>query len=103
LNGRRLPERWKLNIQKVLKMVDLYCESQIEFDRWCLVLRDCLIDYNEMLKYPDLVEAFNRRVSGKKFSNFMVGVRECKTFTLKNLMLKNYREVGVRVEDAKFW
>ena len=103
LNGRRLPERWKLNIQKILKMVDLYCDGQKEFDEWCIILRDSLIDYNEMLKYPSLVEGLNRRLSGKKFSNFMKGVVECKTFTQKNLMIKNYKEVGVRVEDTKFW
>jgi len=45
------PERWKTNIGKLLKIIDVYCDSETEFKEWVQVIVKAIEDYQEMLKY----------------------------------------------------
>lgn len=51
-----MPQRWKINIGRLLRIVDLYCNNQDEFNFWIKVINDSLKDYKEMLNYPTLIK-----------------------------------------------
>ena len=102
LGGRNLPERWKTNIGKILKIVDLYCDSQEEFDGWTEVIKKSMLDYQAMLAYPVLVEEFGKKVKGVKFEEFMKSVMRAPTFLERNRLLLEYGKPQ-RIEDSGFW
>lgn len=97
--------RWRTNIGRLLKMVDLYCDTQEEFDRWLGVINASMQDYDDMLLYPDLVEKVSKRMTNEEFSVFIAGLKELPTFTERNKELvsalngkKNY--VDTTLEDV---
>jgi len=97
------PERWKTNIGKVLRIIDLYCESQSEFDSWVGNLKASMSDYTEMLDYPDWLESAKGRLGNKKFSDVLPEVSKLNTFSGKNSLLREV-ELPKRMEDKNdFW
>lgn len=55
--------RSKTNLGRVLKVIDMYCDTQEEFDHYMNVLNTSMKDYKEMLKYPDNVKGFYRKIN----------------------------------------
>jgi hypothetical protein len=77
-----MPQRWKINIGRLLKIIDLYCKDQDEFDYWINVINDSLIDYKEMLSYPLLLKQLDKK--GKKVTP---EIELAKTFVDKRKMI----------------
>jgi hypothetical protein len=48
--------RWNNSLNKLLRIVDLYSSSQEEFDKYVLVVKQCLAEYESMVRYPELVQ-----------------------------------------------
>ncbi len=113
-----LPSRWSTNIGKLLNVIDVYCNTQEEFSEWIHIINTSIIDYKEMLKFPDLhkelcdkldkeypkaeefrvqVEALNKELSG------------INTFIDKNTYVKTYevkkkKEISLKNKDVTdFW
>lgn len=57
----QLSPRWEENIKVLLKYVDLYCETQEEFDYWITVIINTIEDYKEMLRYPSLFKTLSTK------------------------------------------
>jgi len=49
--------RWQLNISRMLRYIDLYCESKEEFDEYVALLKGAMVDYQAMLSFPGLEKA----------------------------------------------
>lgn len=119
-----LPERWKTNIGRILKVIDAYSVDQEEFNRWAATLFQSIDDYRDMLRFPgnvlllaeklkipknDKKEATlmsiknhlsnrHRMTGEKKYQQLLDYVSEigrAPTFTLKNLMIKDFQVGGV--------
>jgi hypothetical protein len=101
LNG--LPERWKLNVGKLLKTVDLYCDSQEEFDQWCGIVLASIDDYKEMLEYPVLLEAGTRKVGAKQSGEVTQRLLNTPSFKQKNAYLRSLTTEGSYTEPHGFW
>lgn len=61
LNG--VSPRWELNISRILRFVDLYCDSQEEFSKMVALLKKSMVDYSSMLSYPALLEAVYEKIN----------------------------------------
>ena len=48
--------RWSNSLSKLLRIVDLYCDSQDEFDQYVKVIRSAMDEYEAMTHYPELVQ-----------------------------------------------
>lgn len=46
---REVPERWKMSLGALLNVIDLYCSSQEEFDRWVGIINASIQDYYDMM------------------------------------------------------
>lgn len=85
-----IPHRWLINIGRLLKIIDLYCDTQEEFDYWINIINEVLNDYEVMLEYPNLYEKVSKRlndVDKKRLSNELF-VRH--TFANKVLLLRSF-------------
>jgi hypothetical protein len=58
----KLTGRDQTNMSRLLKVVDAYCDSQEEFDKWLSVINNSLVDYNTMVvKYIPALRAFCKK------------------------------------------
>jgi len=112
-------ERWKTNLGRLIKIIDLYSESQEEFTRLVEVLFASIKDYDDMVRYPTALRDFAKKNRVKvdlfdedptlqflldhfagidnmgHLKKFLLSVRECSTFTEKVLLLDSYVVVKV--------
>lgn len=44
-----LPHRWHLSVGKLLRIIDLYCDSQEEFDKWVDIVNESILSYASMI------------------------------------------------------
>ena len=57
----KLPQRWNYNVGKLLRVIDLYCDSQEEFNKFIILINGCIADYKSMLMYPNLIEQVHNK------------------------------------------
>jgi hypothetical protein len=76
-----LPERWKLNIHRLLKIISAYCETQEEYDKWIEVINSAHVDYMDMVKYPQTIEKFKKRLTVEKLNQEVAFMKKIPTFT----------------------
>ena len=76
LKGFKHPEipkgfstRWVTCLDAVFKVIDLYSESQSEFDAWCIQLFKTMKDYKDMVTYPMVLEK-NPKASASTLRDF---------------------------------
>lgn len=48
--------RWNNSLNKLLRVVDLYCETQEEFDSYVAGIKSCMDDYDSMTRYTNSVQ-----------------------------------------------
>lgn len=101
-----MPERWKTNIGRVLKVIDMYCDSQQEFDKWAKVLFAAMDDYKRMLEFPGLYREALCKITGvdpkgkeaipetvgefPEVRKLITELRKKNTFTEKNTLLMEF-------------
>jgi hypothetical protein len=81
-------ERHLLSVTKLLNIIDLYCNTQEEFNQWCKVLMDANLDYYDMLNYPTLIEQYTTKFDSIK--DIETELNNLNTFTEKNKLLNSY-------------
>jgi hypothetical protein len=59
------------NMGVLLKIVDFYCESQEEFDKWMIIINEAVLDYITMLDFPKTYKKLIKRF--EKVENTMEG------------------------------
>ncbi len=79
-----MPPRWKTNIARLLKMCDLYSESQEEFDNFINEINYSLTDYADQLEYVKLI-----KLAEKKGKDLPKDLYTCSTFTQKNKIIND--------------
>lgn len=58
----KMPDRWRTNIGRLLNVVDLYCESQEEFDNKIAIINRSLQDYRAMIAYQDMLGMLKSKI-----------------------------------------
>jgi hypothetical protein len=83
------PERWRINCEKLLRVVQLYSESEAEYRTWEKVLWDAMEDYQDMLKYHQDVPLVRERLSKKEWFDVKAAVKKATTFKQKLAALRS--------------
>lgn len=96
--NQNVPHRWLINIGRLLKVIDLYCETQEEFDAWIDVINKAIMDYKDMLTYPEILNKTKHRMSPEDIRS----VRHIDTFTDRIKILKDYSQ-GKKTLSKEFW
>jgi len=98
--------RHSLAFTRILKVVDVYSESQEEFDAWVLALIEANKEYYLFAReYPSLVEQLISKVGEKEASAIIKNkVRRLDTWTDKKRLMNKYI-VGkeIEVKEHGFW
>lgn len=91
-----IPSRWLTNISRLLKVIDLYCDTQEEFNEWIEVINKALQDYKDMLIYPELLSKTKHKMKPEELRE----LRKISTFSDRVKILGNYQQGKVGKE---FW
>jgi hypothetical protein len=98
-----LAERWKINIGRLLKIIDAYCDTQEEFNSWIVTLNNSIQDYQDMLKFPAVAEKYALKNKGIDLSGEL-------TFTAKiqrleiNTQSQSINSCSINyIAKDKFW
>lgn len=106
-NLRVMPQRWKTNIGRLLKIIDLYCETQEEFNYWIGVINASLTDYAKMIEFGKMYNEL-KNVHGKKkgFLELNALLSSVNTYKERLQILQNFDFTNRKVvADVKgdFW
>ena len=97
-----VPERWKINMGKLLNIIDLYCETQEEFNHWLTVINHAMADYQNMLTYAEIVKKYSKRIQAPEVFR---AAREKNTYADKIQYIEE--NINVRREQKEdpttFW
>lgn len=129
----KVPQRWAFSLSTVLRIIDTYCNTQEEFDKWIVVINESMEDYMEMLKYPMLFRKFviqhlgfskeevedksvrdiylmiemlpqDQRQRKEDTFKFVHSLYKVPTFVMRNKMLGEYNHDGnTQRENHSFW
>ena len=100
-----LRDRWRNNVGKIMMFVDLYSETQEEFDKWLGVLFDAHRDYLTMLEYPVLDEQVSKRMgilTAEKQVEFRKAIEKEETFIGKKRVINQFL-ANKRQKREDFW
>jgi hypothetical protein len=98
-----LPERWRLNVNVLLKIVDLYCDSQAEFDAWLDIINAAHDDYKQMLSYPAYLEKFEKKNTKKAVMEAKEKLATISTYFEKNAYLSMASGVSNYTTEKSLW
>lgn len=98
----KLKERHKTALGKILKIVDVYSESQEEFNKWFKIIMDANQDYKEMLEFPLLVEQAIKKQGQAETERFINGLKIIDTFTEKKKRLNKFI-IGEKIKVENEW
>ena len=99
-----IPDRWKTNLGRLLRIIDLYSDNQEEFNKWTKILLDSVKDYKDMLKYYTHLEQAIKKFgeTSDKYKELIKRLKTIKTFTKKNNEINETLQGKVSYKD-KFW
>lgn len=113
---KNTPQRWNFNLGKLLKIVDMYCDTQEEFDEWIKVINDSLNDYQNMLDYGKTYQAViakimkdslkNEKLVSEKMSELKSKLKDKILFADKLVVLKEEikgKKKDDKMENKSFW
>lgn len=99
--------RWKINIGRIMKFVDLYSDTQEEFDRLVSCLFDCIDDYSTMGEMSGLLEQLHNKgkvVGQESYEKVMNSLRLKNSFVEKKKVINNFLLEGGKVgNDSSAW
>lgn len=96
-------KRWEANTHKLLKIVDLYCDTQDEFNEWVQVINESIQDYNDMLQYPKLIERIEKKQGEDVRDTTIKALQAMPTFTERKQYMERILRGGVPVSDKGVW
>lgn len=96
--NQKIPNRWLINIGRLLKVIDLYCDNQQEFDYWVEHINSALQDYTDMLEYPKEYNKLKGRFTPEDYKF----IRSSITFTDKLKFFEMYK-IGQKPVKGDFW
>lgn len=96
-----IPSRWKVNIGRLLQVIDLYCDTQEEFNSWVKVVMDCMNDYKVMIECKPLYDKLDKR--GGELGVIKAKLKVADTFVERKALLEEFLEGKKIVEKNDFW
>jgi len=97
-----LPERWKINVTRLLKTISCYVKDQEEYDYWIGVVNGAMNDYEAMKSYSSSIEKFKKKSTQEKINQEIKHMKAtCKTFIERNKYLDEliYGKAPVKPEE----
>jgi len=85
---QKFPERWRINAEKLLRVVQLYSESEEEYRTWEKVLWDSVEDYHVMLQFQREFTRMKEQMSSKDFQELRGSLKKFDTFKQKLAKIK---------------
>jgi hypothetical protein len=85
---QKFPERWRINAEKLLRVVQLYSESEAEYRTWEKVLWDSVHDYYDMLTFQREITRMKESMSKKDFDELRASLKKFDTFKQKLSKIK---------------
>jgi hypothetical protein len=82
-----LPKRWRTNIGRLLKFIDIYCDTNEEFQTWVQEVNKSIVDYKEMLKYPQKLKDAHKFLGPEDFTNLHKKLVNILSFKDKNIVI----------------
>ena len=95
-----LTQRWKLSAKKLLRIIDAYCESQEEFDKWVMLLNSSINDYLDMIQYNPMLQKLEKKIGVGAMDQHLLKVSDMPTFTKKLEYLKTVFDGKVPLTDG---
>ena len=95
----KLQPRWKLNVTKLLKVIDPYCTSQGEFDSWVIEINKSITDYLDMVKYPKAVEMLEKKFGVSGVDKHLLAMHDMVTFTERLKYINDVLQNRVPITD----
>jgi hypothetical protein len=87
-NQLKFPERWRINCEKLLRVIQLYSESEEEYRNWEKVLWGAMEDYQDMLTYHREFPKVKEKLSRKELHDLRQGMKKLNTFKQKITKLR---------------
>lgn len=109
-----MPQRWITNMERLLNIVDCYCDTQEEFDGYVTELLKAMDDYKAMISFNEYIKVFVigqgmeeeivektkgistmlRKVKSKipHLKTFLEAVEDEPTYIGKNILLQNFQQ-----------
>ena len=87
----QLSDRHSTSLTHLLNTIDLYCESQDEFNGWITVVAECIQDYYDMLNYDDLEKVASRKLRSE-WDEIEPELEKLNTYSAKTRLLKKKME-----------
>ena len=98
-----MSERWKINLGRLLKIIDVYCDTQDEFNSWLVIVNKSLQDYYDMLAYPDKVSSFMKKASEKEFKMEMDKIANMEVYTDRIKKIDSLIKGEKQITDKPVW
>ena len=99
----QLSDRHTTSLTHLLNTIDLYCESQDEFNAWIVIVAEAIQDYYDMLNYDDLEKVASRKLR-KDWDEIEARLNEMKTYREKTKLLKEKMQPKEKPSgDIKVW
>ena len=100
--------RDKTNMNRLIKVIDMYCESQEEFDTWMDIINKSMIDYVEMLSFRSYYNRFVEKFgyATEAFNDFYEKIRRCDTYIEKKSKINeliNSSDKPKGFQDKQIW
>lgn len=98
-----IPHRWLINIGRLLKIIDLYCDTQEEFDYWINIINNALLDYKEMLVFPSKISKVRSKLNEKEYAGLLRQLRITDSYVDKCKLIDLSMSGQKVVSDVAFW
>lgn len=95
----KLSNRHKTSLTHLLNTIDIYCESQEEFDGWITVVAESIQDYHDMLLYDDIYLLASKKLR-KEFLAIDDHVQTLHTYTQKVNYLKEKMHKSTNKQES---
>jgi hypothetical protein len=92
--------RDQTNLGRLLNIVDFYCDTQQEFDSYVDIINDSMMDYVEMLQYPELFNKLKEKFTEEELQEKMKTLSKINTFVEKNKKINYMLKGDVEVVDT---
>lgn len=106
-NIKLLRDRWKTNVGRIMKFIDLYSPDQETFDKYCKLLFSAHQDYNDMTEYPlfqEDIEKKKKQIIYKDYKKFKQELNSKQSFSEKKKIINKFlSDEQVVAEDTSFW
>jgi len=99
--NKDIPKRWIINIGRLLRIIDVYCDTQEEFDYWIDIINNSMKDYSEMLKYNKFLNKLSSKLPQEEFHDTVNKISTMATYIEKVGLMREKTSSQRKIVDIK--